>query len=111
VLAGDLLRQRGLHPLAQKVFADRDELHLRRDGAAPRVVHLRYIRPRLCAPRLAMEVEAQAGELRIGEPRPAIGGTEAIELDAVAALGDPLGPQRRKTFANVDRRGRIGVRA
>ena len=55
------------HLLALQVLADRDELHLRRDDAAARVVHLRDVGARLRAARLALQVEAQLGELRVGE--------------------------------------------
>ena len=96
--------------LAQLVLADRDELHLRRDDAAARVVHLRDIGAGLRAARLAVQVEAQARELGIGEARLAERRRRPGELDGVAAFGDPRGPQRRQSLADVDRRGRIGVR-
>ena len=58
--------------LPPDVLADRDELHLRRDDAAARVVHLRDVGPGLRAARPALQVEAQLGELRIVEPLAAV---------------------------------------
>src|SRR5690349_1697923 len=39
--------------LSTEIFADRDELHLRRDNAFPGVVHLRNAMPRLSSQRRA----------------------------------------------------------
>ena len=103
--------RKGLPALRARWIADRDELHLRRDDAAARVVHLRDVRAIACAARLAMQVEAHPGELGVGEPRAAVAGRRAGELEGVAALGDLRGAQRRQAVADVDRRGRVGVRA
>jgi hypothetical protein len=74
-------------------------------------MHLRDVRARLRAKRLAVKVEAQAGERRIGEARAPVGRRRAIELDRVAALGDPARAQRRQSLADVDARAGVGVGA
>ena len=102
MLTGHALRKRPRHLLALQVLADRDEFHLRRDDAAPRVVHLRDVGSGLRSPRLAMELEAQARQFRIGEPRAAVrrcGGRRA-------------GPCRRarRSSARAAQEGRDGCR-
>ncbi len=54
------------------VFADRDVFHLRRDDALPRVVHLRDVLAGHGAARRAVQVEAQFGQLRIGQALEAV---------------------------------------
>jgi hypothetical protein len=53
------------------VLAQGDELHLRSNDSLPRVVHLRDA---LASAGLALQVEAQLGELRIGEAFSAVFG-------------------------------------
>src|SRR5690606_39634537 len=93
------------------VLADRDELHLRRDDAAARVMHLGHVGTGQRAARqwtiaetdrvqpcvvfaLASELRRQAGQ-RLG----------------VATLLDPAGAQRRQPAGQVDPRVGIGVGA
>ena len=64
VLPPQQLRQRCAGSSRALVLADRDELHLRRDDALARVVHLRHVASRRRAARRALQVEAQLGELR-----------------------------------------------
>ena len=98
--------------LALQVLADGDEFHLRRDDAAARVVHLRHVRAGLGAARLALQVEAQLGELRHRQALAAVAGRRAGERLGVAALFDPAA-----RAAAAGRRGcrssrvRIGVGA
>src|SRR6202040_3096339 len=58
--------------LPLEILADGDELHLRRDDAAPRVVHLRYVASGLGTAWLAMQIEAHPAELGVGQPRAAV---------------------------------------
>ena len=112
-LAGMLARhrcgERGQHGLATQVLADRDELHLRRDDAAARVVHLRDGASRLRAARLAMEVEAQARQGGVAEAGAAVRRRRAVEGRGVGAFLDPAFAQGRQAAADVDRRGRVAV--
>ena len=109
MLSGHELGQRDEHLFAEQVLADRDEFHLGRQDPAARVVHLRDVGAFARATRLAMEIEAHAGELRIGEPLASESGGRSGELDRVRAFGDPRGTQRRQALADVDLRGRIRV--
>jgi hypothetical protein len=114
MLARHQLGQRAQRLLAFQVLADRDEFHLGRDDSAPRVMHLRHVATEIVAglgaARLTLEVEAHARELGVGKTRPAIGGSEAVELGAVATLFDPARAQRRQAGADVDVRRRVRVR-
>ena len=96
---------------AAQVLADGDELHLGRDDAAARVVHLRDVGARPRAARRALQVEAQLGELGIGEALAPEARRGPLEELGVAALLDPLGAQRREPRADVDARRGIGVGA
>ncbi len=95
-----------LQPL---VLADGDELHLRRDDAAPRVVHLRHVGARLGPTRRADVVEAQARRLRVVQPLAAVRRRRAGEQLGVAALLDPACAQRRQAAVEVAGGGRVGV--
>ena len=64
--------EHGRQQILALVLADSDELHLRRDDAAPRVMHLRDVAARLGAARTPLEIEAHLGELGIGQPRVAV---------------------------------------
>ena len=97
--------------LALQVLADGDELHLRRDDAPARVVHLRDVPAGLRAARLAVQVEAQLGELRIVQALAPVARSRAGQHLGVAALVDPRLAQRRQPGADVDLRRRVGVRA
>ena len=109
--AGMLALQQFAQALALLVFADGDELHLRRDDAAAGVVHLRDIHAGPGAARPALQVEAHFRQLRIGLAFAAVGGAERRQLLAVAALLDPLLAQRGESLADVDLRRRVGVGA
>ena len=111
------------HPLVAAVLAQRDELHLRRDDAAPRVVHLRHVAPGNGAARRALQavgLAAQRGDARgrgAGRRRAGAlavvhrhGGAAGVGL-AVAARGDPARAHGLEAAAQVDQRGRVGVRA
>ena len=111
VLARHQLRQRLQHCLALEVFADGDELHLRRDDAAARVMHLRDIGGITRTTRLALQIEAHPGQGRVREPLAAVRGGELRELDRVAAFLDPVRTHRRQALADVDRRRGIGIGA
>ena len=64
MLALQQLRQ----PFDSLIFANRDELHLGRDDAAPRVMHLRHIRTATRTAWSTPQIEAQLGELGIVQP-------------------------------------------
>ena len=96
---------------AAQVLADGDELHLRRDEAAARVMHLRHVGAGARAARPALQVEAQLGEPRVGEALHAVARGGPGEELRVAALGDPAFPQGRQPGADVDARRGIGVGA
>ena len=114
MLARDQLGQRREHRLAPCVFADGDELHLRRDDAPTRIVHLGDVGTRAVDPcsaaRLALEIETHPGQGRIDEPLAAVRRGRAVELDRIAALIDPARAERRQSRANVDSNGGVGVR-
>ena len=97
--------------LGTLVFADGDELHLGRDDAAPRVVHLRDVGSGACPARAAMQVETQFGQLGIGKALDAETRAGPTEVFGVAALGDPGGAQRLEARADIDLHCRVGVRA
>ncbi len=92
------------------VLADGDELHLRRDDALARVMHLRDIRARLGAARRAVQVgKTHRRQFRIGRLLTAIFRTQVGQNLGIAARFDPAGTQRRQALANVDLRRRVGV--
>src|SRR5260370_41740280 len=96
------LGQRTQRALELEILADGDELHLRRDDTAPRVVHLRYVASRLGAARLAMQIKAHPAELGVGKPHAAVCRRELRQSHAVAALLDPWRTQRREPGAHID---------
>ncbi len=86
------------------VLADRDVFHLRRDHAAPRVVHLADVRAgfgdaRLRNVREAHVVQRRRARVAARERRGEIG-----QRFAVAALRDPARAQRRQAGAEIDAR-------
>src|SRR6185369_5714175 len=93
-----------------QVLADGDELHLGRDDAAARVVHLRHVAAGLRAARRALELETQLRELRIRKALTAVMRGRPFEQLGVAALFDPRRTQRAQPGADVDARGRVRVR-
>src|SRR5258707_6486215 len=95
-------------PLHALVLALGDVLHLRRDDALASVTHLT---DGLAASRLAMQVETQLRELRVGEPPAAVLGSRAVEPQRVAARLDPPLAQRRQALADIDARVGVRVRA
>ena len=97
----------GLKPL---VFPDRDELHFRRDDAAPRIVHLGHVGTRLCPARRAEVLEAQMRQGRVGLPQSAIFGGRPVQRLGIPAFLDPGGPQGPQALAQVDAFGRVGER-
>ena len=114
MLARDQLGQRREHRLAPCVFADGDELHLRRDDAPTRIVHLGDVGTRAVDPcsaaRLALEIETHPGQGRIDQPLAAVRRGRAVELDGIAALSDPVRAERRQASTNVDANARIRIR-
>src|SRR5690606_28134259 len=82
MLARDEIRK----PFAALRLANRDELHLGRDDAFTRVMHLRHVPAGFRAPGLAMQVEAQRREFRVREPLAAVSRSRAFELLGIAAL-------------------------
>ncbi len=94
------------------VFADRDVLHLRRDDAFTRVVHLRNIGTGLGAARRAVQaLEAQFGRSRIGGAFAAVVAGQAAQSFGVVAFFDPALAQCWQTGADVNLRFGIGVGA
>ncbi len=106
-------RAQALHVvLAVEVLADGDELHLGRDEAAARVVHLGHVGTRAGAARLALQAgKAQRRELGVGGALAPKGAAQATEQIAVGALLDPALAQRGQAAADVDRRRRVAIGA
>ncbi len=96
--------------LALQVLADRDEFHLGRDDALPRVVHLADVASGDRPLRRAMQIEAQLRQLGVGEPLLPVARRRAGELLGVAALGDPRRSNRGQARTDVDAGVRVGVR-
>ena len=110
MLTGMLARNQFRQSVAALRFADRDVFHFRGDDAASRVMHLRDVHARLGNARLAREIEAQAGEFRIGQPFLAVTRTRPRKFHGIASRLDPGLAQRRETGTDVDAYRRIGVR-
>src|SRR6266446_8731581 len=68
------------------ILPDGNELHLGRDDALARVMHLRDAAP---PPRLALEIKTQFGQLRIGQPLAAVLRGRAFQDFGIASLGNP----------------------
>src|SRR6218665_2968806 len=113
VWVGKVLR----HPLALAVFAQRHIFHLRRDDAAPGVVHLRDIGPGLGAQRRALQgcgLGAQSGQARDVGALWAIVARQrstACVMLHIATAGDPAPAHAGQAPAHIDHRLRIGVGA
>ena len=107
------------HPFAPAVLAQRDELHLGRDDAAARVVHLRDVGARSRAARRALQrggVGAQRGDaLGVAvvwvAPSSSARRSAAFVALGVAALVDPGAAHVGQAAAHVDVGGRVGVGA
>ncbi len=112
-LAGGAGGAQALHVvLAVEVFADGDELHLGRDDAAARVVHLRHVGTGAGAARLALQArKAQRLQLGVGGAFAPKGAAQATQHLAVGALLDPALAQRGQAAADVDHRRRVAVGA
>ena len=102
-LAGMLARQafgkRRQHLVAHQVLADRDELHLRRDDAAARVVHLRDVGARLsrgAASDAGRSAARRAPDRRAARDRTPTSGRRAATVSSRSAIhrarsaGSPL---------------------
>jgi len=74
-------------------------------------MHLRNAAPGPRAPGQALQVEAQLGKLRVGEPAATVLRARPIEQDRVIALLDPFLAQRRQAGAYIDPHRRIRIRA
>ena len=111
VLPAQELRERAHLLLPALVLADRDELHLRRDHAAARVVHLRHVHARPRTAWIALQVEAQLREPGIREALAPVARGGPFKRLRVTTLLDPFAPQRREARADVDLHRRIGVGA
>ncbi len=79
--------------------------------APARVVHLGDVAPGLRAAGFPLQVEAQLRQFRVCQPLPAVERARAAKLLRVAALLYPPIAQRRKSRADVDPRGRVGIGA
>ena len=71
-------------------------------------MHLRHA---FAAARLAVQIEAQLGKLRVLEPSLSIFRRRTGKDLRVAASFDPLLAKRRQTAADVDLRRRVGIEA
>ena len=113
MLAGMTARPRATsrtHEFRFAVLADRDELHLFRDDALARVVHLRHVRAGLRAARRALRLEADRVELAHRLAGDAVDRRRLRQLDGVVAPFDPTLAQRRDARPHVDRDVGIGER-
>jgi hypothetical protein len=110
--AGVLLRQ---CTAAQRtellVLTDRDELHLGRDDAGPRVVHLGDISAGFRAPRFWQVREPHVRKLRGFGVTAAELGRALGQFLGVAAFGDPRRPQRRQSGGEVRNKRGVGLGA
>ena len=99
------------HELRRDALAQRDELHLGRDLAAPRVVHLRDVRARLRAPRPARARESAARRARASLRGRAGRATSACRARSVSLRASiQRSRSARQAAPDVDRVLRIGVR-
>jgi len=103
--------QRGQVFLAAQVLAQGDELHLGRDDAAPRVMHLGDVGAIFRAARLARQLETQGVQAAVLQALLAIARARPRQLLGIAALLDPGAAQGRQAAADVDRGRRVGVGA
>ncbi len=84
------------HRVQPLVLADGDVFHLRRDDAAPGVMHLADVGAGLGTARQHAIGEAHGIQLRIVLTRAAEGRAESFQRLRIAALLDPLRAQRRR---------------
>ena len=96
------------HEFAAHALAQRNELHLRRDLAAPCVVHLRYVGAGLRATRTAHVRKAQIVELCHCIAPATIERRRRLQLGRVVARVDPRAAHLRQAVANVELH--IGIR-
>jgi len=123
-LRGDARRQRGAERFARMLRAERGigqrvdplvlanghELHLRRDDATPRVMHLGDVRAATGSQRQPRSAEADGVEPRIVRPAPSEARRQGVEPFHVASLGDPCGTQGGEARRKIDGMGGIGIR-
>jgi hypothetical protein len=107
VLPAQEIRE-GVHAL---VLANRDELHLRRDRAAARIVHLRHVPTGDRATRFPDQVESQLRQLRVSGALAAIMRGGARKFFGVVSLEYPRRPQRLQSPPDIDLHHRVRVRA
>jgi hypothetical protein len=91
----------------QLILADGDVLHLRRDDAAPRVMHLTDVGARLGHARRAQVFEAQVRGGGIDQAGVTELGRRPGQRLGVAALFDPARAHRVQALAQVDGRRRM----
>jgi hypothetical protein len=111
MFAGITARPLVAHEFRRTVLANRDELHLGRDLAAPSVVHLRHVRAGFRAAGLALRVEAQRVEFVHRFARDAVHRRRPLEFVRIVARLDPSASKRVDAGAHVDRHVGIGERA
>src|SRR3546814_12546230 len=83
------------HRFEALVLADRDVLHLRRDDAAPRVVHLADVGAGLCHAWQPPVGEAHRVQPPVALTAAAATGPQLAHRSGVSAFTDPPPPQRR----------------
>ncbi len=93
------------------VLADGDELHLGRDDALTRIVHLADVPALLGAARVAHMGEAHGGQLGIVQAALAEFGGQAGQALGVAAIFDPGAAHIGQALAHVDLHIGVGVGA
>jgi len=98
------------HFFRRAVLADRDELHLRGNLAAPRVVHLRDVRARLRPTRKPFAGEADGVQFRHRFARDAVDRARTAEFDRVVAARYPRRAQRREPRSDVGADVGVAVR-
>ncbi len=99
------------HDLGRDALAQGDELHLGRDFAAARVVHLGDAAAGPGAERTAHAREPDAPERRVLFALLPVGRRRARQLLDVAAPRDPGEPERRQAALQVDVGAGVGVKA
>ena len=101
-------RDFGAHELGPDALANRDELHLRRDLAATRVVHLRHVRAGFRAPRPTRGGETDRLEFGHRLATETIERRCLLERHRIAPAFDPTRAHRRETESHV--RHDVGIR-
>src|SRR5262245_55156200 len=88
--------------LGRHALAQRHELHLRRDLAASRVVHLGHAPPGRRAQRRPHAGKAHAAERGVALALPTVERRRTWKLLDVGTPEDPAAPQRRQPLLDVD---------